>query len=95
MVDQPMAPIVAREELKDFTEEKYKAAPEPYNRLLSEVAKTGVNPYTWKEIKKFICYKAEAIIKEFYAKNLDVESKEVFNERLKTVLEPLTHFIET
>ncbi len=102
MVDQPMPlaspstpPIVSKEELKDFTEIKYKVNPEPYNRLLSEIAKTGANPYGWKDVKKFICYKAESVIREFYAKNLDIESKEIFEDRLKTVLEPLNHFVET
>ena len=70
MVDQPVA-IVSREEVKgrsgvqniiDFNEEKYKTSLESYNKLLVEIAKTGSNPYTWKEIKKFICYKSEAVL---------------------------------
>jgi len=95
MVDQPMAPIVTKEELKEFTEEKYKANPEPYNRLLAEIAKTGINPYTWKEIKRLVSYKVETILREFYTKNLDIETKEIFQEKLKSILEPLSHFIET
>ena len=79
----------------EFEEAKYKANQEPYNKLLEEVAKSGINPYTWKDIKKFIIFKANSVISEFWTKNVDIEPKEAFEEKLKTVLEPLNHFIET
>ena len=66
-----------------------------YDKLLEEIAEKGKNPYTWGEIKPLICYKANTVLEDFYTKNMDMESKEAFNKRLKEVLEPLSHFIET
>ncbi len=55
-----------RETRVDFSEAKYKAGPEPYNALLSEIARTGVDPYSWKEIKRLVCFRSESVRDRFH-----------------------------